>query len=502
MPFQYPEEISPRLQKHCARLRELDRAIPELEAKLDRLLRERRALRREVRAYPILTLPNELTTEIFINCLSPGRVMPHPRTPPLLLAQVCRKWREIAFSVPELWNSIRPRRVSDNTVRLLDLWSKRAGILPISISLSLGAQQHLPPSLPSWASTHSNRWENVSLVLSDADLIRFNWMDVSALKTLVIGRGEPFGTLRLHKVIRGFERAKHLREVTLLRGLGPSNIDLKWDQLTTLSATDLTVRECVDALRSASRLTRFTVYIRTDTINSQPIHPKLRHSRLQQLILKYGAGHIDLLRRLELPSLTRVQLSLESGAENLDNFIEFGAQALLLQHLSVEAGTLSPTEILRCLTATPAVTMLEFHSPFRLATAQIWRGLTPHGLGQSPATVICLPALTHLRMTDEGGNLDDAAYTALAGMLTSRNGQGAKEVAKLRLLSLMLLAQSNPPNALVVKQLDDLRGMDIDICIETRNQQLYPANPLDVVQPRGCNRSFSSLVEQVVDLHK
>ncbi|KAJ6580812.1 hypothetical protein B0H19DRAFT_848339, partial [Mycena capillaripes] len=60
---------------------------------------------REVMTYPILTLPNELTSEIFINCLSSDavRVQPNPATAPLLLAQVCSQWRAIAFSLPELW---------------------------------------------------------------------------------------------------------------------------------------------------------------------------------------------------------------------------------------------------------------------------------------------------------------------------------------------------------------------------------------------------------------
>ncbi|KAF8211064.1 hypothetical protein K438DRAFT_1449849, partial [Mycena galopus ATCC 62051] len=80
-------------------------------------------------------LPTELTSEIFINCLSSGRVVPRARTPPLLLAQVCSKWRAIAFSVPELWNCVRPRHLSANTIQLLELWLHRAGTLPISISL-------------------------------------------------------------------------------------------------------------------------------------------------------------------------------------------------------------------------------------------------------------------------------------------------------------------------------------------------------------------------------
>jgi hypothetical protein len=351
----------------------------------------------------------------------------------------------------------------------LDLWFNRAGILPISISLS--SQSSLPHSLPSWAAQHSHKWEHVSLVLPDVELSRLNWIKVSALKSLVIGPSNRISHTVMN--VPGFQKAQQLRELTLLRGLGPSNIDLPWGRLTTLSAKELTMRECVDVLRRASQLTHCNFFIRVATV-SQTTLSKLRHSCLRQLILQYGTAHIDLLRRLELPSLTRMQLSLESGHQNVADFVEFAAHSPLLEHISVEAGSLSPREFIQCLGATSSVTMLEFQSPSRLATAELWPGLTLE------ASNICLPVLTHLRMTDEGNSLDDAAYVTLVRMLRSRIGsfrdQSGRQTAKLKVFSLMLLAQSSRPKGQIEKQLDDLRAMGIDICIETRNAQLYPFN--------------------------
>src|ERR1700759_1159298 len=55
----------------------------------------------------VLALPNELTTHIFLHCLSPGgRVRPNPKTGPLPVAQICRHWRAVALSFPGLWASI------------------------------------------------------------------------------------------------------------------------------------------------------------------------------------------------------------------------------------------------------------------------------------------------------------------------------------------------------------------------------------------------------------
>ncbi|KAJ7073978.1 hypothetical protein C8F01DRAFT_1098885 [Mycena amicta] len=62
----------------------------------------------ETKVYPVLTLPNEITTEIFTQYLPV-----YPACPPLFgdgsptkLGQICRHWREIALSTPTLWCAI------------------------------------------------------------------------------------------------------------------------------------------------------------------------------------------------------------------------------------------------------------------------------------------------------------------------------------------------------------------------------------------------------------
>ncbi|KAJ7165750.1 hypothetical protein C8R46DRAFT_827033, partial [Mycena filopes] len=54
--------------------------------------------------YPVLTLPNEITSKISTACLpTDGLVCPAPHAVPLLLAQICRHWRDVALSTSELW---------------------------------------------------------------------------------------------------------------------------------------------------------------------------------------------------------------------------------------------------------------------------------------------------------------------------------------------------------------------------------------------------------------
>ncbi|KAJ6570464.1 hypothetical protein DFH09DRAFT_831302, partial [Mycena vulgaris] len=60
--------------------------------------------------YPVLTLPYEITSEVFIKSLPPSPIFtkdfkngPNSFEAPLLLSQICREWRSIAISTPHLW---------------------------------------------------------------------------------------------------------------------------------------------------------------------------------------------------------------------------------------------------------------------------------------------------------------------------------------------------------------------------------------------------------------
>ncbi|KAJ6525361.1 hypothetical protein B0H19DRAFT_862735, partial [Mycena capillaripes] len=54
--------------------------------------------------YPVLSLPTEITSRIFVECLpTHGYVRPSSRRAPLLLMRVCRQWEGIALKTSEPW---------------------------------------------------------------------------------------------------------------------------------------------------------------------------------------------------------------------------------------------------------------------------------------------------------------------------------------------------------------------------------------------------------------
>ncbi|KAJ7720927.1 hypothetical protein B0H16DRAFT_1386558, partial [Mycena metata] len=83
-----------------AKILELERLLSSLNEEKD-ILQDRL----DAYTYPVLTLPNEIVSEIFIHFLPV-----YPKTPPMIgrsspnvLGQICRRWREIAFGTPALW---------------------------------------------------------------------------------------------------------------------------------------------------------------------------------------------------------------------------------------------------------------------------------------------------------------------------------------------------------------------------------------------------------------
>ncbi|KAJ6483087.1 hypothetical protein C8R45DRAFT_787134, partial [Mycena sanguinolenta] len=89
------------------RLSDIETQMLDLARSLSALLAEQKVVQERLDSYkyPVLTLPNEMVSEIFIHCMPP-----YPQCPPLSgalsptsLAHICRKWRAVALATPELW---------------------------------------------------------------------------------------------------------------------------------------------------------------------------------------------------------------------------------------------------------------------------------------------------------------------------------------------------------------------------------------------------------------
>ncbi|KAJ7262457.1 hypothetical protein C8J57DRAFT_453899 [Mycena rebaudengoi] len=153
------------------RMTDLDAQILELERALDtvRLERQDLQMRLDVYKYPVLTLPTDITSEIFVHFLPPYPERPPTTGPssPELLAQICRMWREIALSTPRLWRAIRlrlPTKYPAVALDLLKTWVSRSKNCPLSISLQCSTQL-LTVDVIQAIIPHSERWEHIDFML-------------------------------------------------------------------------------------------------------------------------------------------------------------------------------------------------------------------------------------------------------------------------------------------------------------------------------------------------
>ncbi|KAJ7680144.1 hypothetical protein B0H17DRAFT_73082 [Mycena rosella] len=85
---------------------------------------------------PVARLPLEISSEIFIQCLS-THPRPGARHAPMILANICTSWTDISLSTPSLWAAIDADVPIFDLAGLLDIWLTRAGSRALSICLPI-----------------------------------------------------------------------------------------------------------------------------------------------------------------------------------------------------------------------------------------------------------------------------------------------------------------------------------------------------------------------------
>ncbi|KAJ7231271.1 hypothetical protein B0H12DRAFT_210543 [Mycena haematopus] len=181
--------------------------------------------------YPVLTLPNEIMSEIFVHFL-PSYPSPPPLAglrSPTALTHICRRWRAIAITTPALWRAISWPRHCDDERQLLQ-WLRRSQSLPLSFLMET-IKDTLTDECLAALILHRERWEYVTFaVASECDVFKMQGA-MPLLRQLEIecwsDASPPPSAIRLHEVPR-------LRSVALWEI--SSSIDiLPWSQLTSLT---------------------------------------------------------------------------------------------------------------------------------------------------------------------------------------------------------------------------------------------------------------------------
>ncbi|KAJ6594093.1 hypothetical protein B0H19DRAFT_1246800 [Mycena capillaripes] len=134
-------------------------------------------------SYPAGRMPRDIWEEIFLHCLpvSPDSLgCSRKSTPsshltaPLVLLRVCRAWRKVALSLPDLWTSLSVVVHDGRALPPLEVassWLRRSGDLPLELVLSqtneAEANQELADDILALYMRYLARWRDVRLDIAN-----------------------------------------------------------------------------------------------------------------------------------------------------------------------------------------------------------------------------------------------------------------------------------------------------------------------------------------------
>ncbi|KAJ7461381.1 hypothetical protein B0H11DRAFT_2056944 [Mycena galericulata] len=325
-------QIKSHIIRYRASIEALEEQQRELEASLSLVL------------YPVLTLPIEITSRIFVHCL-PGhrRVRPSRSTAPLILAQICRHWRDVALSTCELWSSIyfdnplsfdstsvalgRPIVPRDSGARaLLQTWLSRAKAHPISLGLNHEFRV-VPPALVSLVSAFSGQIQDLDLHLFPEQFDRLQPFHVAFPRLLHLATQHSSENDLRHLLAN----APSLRELRLLGKDFSLNFSLPL--LTHLEISEeISSRTFLDILAKFPLLEHLNFSLRDSEVHTIPqisiptvgIFPRLSS-------LATCSNGTYALHLVSFPNLTK--LKLPSFAEPTAVFPFHSRSACTIEHL-------------------------------------------------------------------------------------------------------------------------------------------------------------------------
>ncbi|KAJ7194385.1 hypothetical protein GGX14DRAFT_678896 [Mycena pura] len=354
--------------------------------------------------YPVLTLPNEIVSRIFVDCLpSHGRVHPIPGTAPLVFAQICRHWRDIAIATCKLWSSV------DLTSK--PGWANIAQSLPESWlsrgkehELSLTLRGGIPFPVSAFIRMIAPRLWRLELFLEWTSYVELakNHTSFPNLRQLAL-----LGSLPEKHPILGFSEAPLLRKLTIYNRAGSLKLDL-YPLLTTLNIRDIPSATLLSILQQLPQLLHVTAFLYHDNSSG----PVTIAPSLQSLILEASGFPSNLLEFLTLPGLRRLEINKANNIfRSCPEFLRRSGCPLDHLAISIHGGD----ELADCLDAMPMVTSLRIDARYH-DMSSIARTLT--------ATPLLVPRLATLVLHIP----DLRGYLSLVDLLRARFAQGLASV--------------------------------------------------------------------------
>ncbi|KAJ7462094.1 hypothetical protein FB451DRAFT_1267773 [Mycena latifolia] len=429
------------------RLAELDEQIIKQNMVLRGLEQQRTAVQRELYAtatYPVLTLPNEIIAEIFIQCLpvtddlrdDPVCEMTEElqTNAPILLMGVCRTWRDIVLTTPMLWSTLHirfnylPYRLAENPgiiETFIDRWLGCAADCPLSIVFRVWRQWDndwaecgpFPPSrMRAVIHRYAQRVYYLELDMTERD-IRQLGLDSVAFPVL------QRATLGYHQ---GPEPDPHPAQVF---GNAPRfhDLHLLFHGTVTLANFSFPCLQLTKFVGEINNMDLFTLApnLAEVTCYFEDISPPafmITHLRLGSITLVESWAEVspdDIFQYITLPSLRSIDVSrVEPTAyASLEPFLKRSTPSLTTLSIEATDSDSGFAEWLGCVVCVgETLENLELVSPSARALSSIfnWRP------AYTKKPISSLPNLRTLTLLNPPGNLE---YLDLVNFLYRRSGK-------------------------------------------------------------------------------
>ncbi|KAJ7672184.1 hypothetical protein DFH06DRAFT_979499 [Mycena polygramma] len=450
--------------------------IARYESLIRELKEKRQAAQRSLDSiiYPVLTLPPEITSEIFFHCL-PTCADEECNTAdadeaPLLLLRICRTWRKIAISTPALWASIELAMDRTHSAELFESWLARVGGCPISAKLS--ASHALSPASLATFVSHSCGMKVLELL--EMDVATLQVMDEVASGAIHFSSLQKRTLLQTRKSFQWKRstllHAPLLREVSLSVAT-PSFLSLPWNQLTKFTGTVYTNEDCLEVLRLAPSLTEcsFAAFHGTDDIDEDTL---IVHSRLTSLTLfdateKSDTGRpvcsTEILQFLTLPALQSLYIHCANTGFSDDVFHDFLSRSSPpLRKFAIRQDPVTNLD---------ATSFLLMPGLLDLEMSYITTGLATHFFESFGRDTSFLPQLEHLSLLGCGSRIPEhflyymLLETVKSG-LTGRWSSRGKGFAELKSFRLVCTQDFGDPVDELLDPFRDLAAEGLDMHIE------------------------------------
>ncbi|KAJ7629793.1 hypothetical protein DFH06DRAFT_1225418 [Mycena polygramma] len=330
------------LQADRARVAELQSQIAQLERAISQLRLEQSKVQQRLDSYkyPVLTLPSELVSEIFVRVLPPYPDLPQPvdQSSPTTLTQICQRWREIALGTPALWSAISSFDFDEEReLGIFKLWLQRSRHCPLSIQLGTD-RNWASKELVEAVVPHRARWQNLKIDVEVENLRVFDGpMPLLRRLELLVGTG-----LVASGLVADIARHELPLLCTLvLKNAAALQLTFPWTQLTSLTLFAIRPVECVPILVQTRNLVHCKLEVYREDPSSAGPRRDIPLPFLQSLtLIDSRTPAKDFFQNLIIPALRSLKIPerflFPNPIESLAAFVSRSGTRLDELHLTVK----------------------------------------------------------------------------------------------------------------------------------------------------------------------